>query len=197
MMVLTMEKRGQMEEIRGAETERKVVEDKKGEGIWALVLVPESVAMSFIKVWGKVQPQLTSRPVKFEVLVKPSSRQLEMRSRACEQTVMATWSQSSTEGASQVALVVNNPPANAGDIRDMGSIPGSGKSSGRGHGNPLQDSCLENLLDREAWWATVHRVAKSRTQLKRLRTHGGPERWYKGIREKMRAQSGPPGHPGI
>ena len=143
MMVLTMEKRGQMEEIRGAETERKVVEDKEGEGTWALVLVTESVVTSFIKVWRKVPPQLAPRPVKFEVLVKPSSRQLEMWSRAYEQTVMATWSQSSTEGASQVALVVDNPPANARDMRDTGSIPGSGKSPGGGHGDPLQDSCLE------------------------------------------------------
>ena len=104
-----------------------------------------------------------------------------MWSRAYEQTVKVTRSQSSTEGASQVAPVVNNPPASAGDMRDMGSIPGSGKCPGGGHGNPLQDSCLGNPLDREAWWATVHRVAKSQTLLNQLRTHGGPERWYKGI----------------
>ena len=73
-----------------------------------------------------------------------------MWSRAYEQTVMVTRSQSSTEGASQVAPVVNNPPASAGDMRDMGSIPGSGKCPGGGHGNPLQDSCLGNPLDREA-----------------------------------------------
>ena len=54
-------------------------------------------------------------------------------------------------GASQVALVIKNSPANAGDTRDMGSIPGSGRSPGRGHGNPLQYSCLENPLDRGAW----------------------------------------------
>ena len=63
-------------------------------------------------------------------------------------------------GASQVALVVNNPPANTGDIRDVGSIPGLGKSPGGGHGNPLQYSCLENPVDRGAWQATVFRVAK-------------------------------------
>ena len=61
-------------------------------------------------------------------------------------------------GASQVALVIKNLPANAGDIRDKGSNPGSG-----GHGNPPQHSCLENLMDRGAWWATVHRVAESGT----------------------------------
>ena len=61
--------------------------------------------------------------------------------------------------ASQVTLVVKDLPANAGDITDVGLIPGLGKSSGGGHGNPLQYSCLENPMDREAWQATVHRVA--------------------------------------
>ena len=69
-------------------------------------------------------------------------------------------------GASQVALVVKNPPASAGDVRDAGSIPGSGRSPGGGHGNPLQYSSLETPLDRGAWRATVHRVTKNRTQLK-------------------------------
>ena len=50
-----------------------------------------------------------------------------------------------------MALVVENPPANAGDIRDMGLIPGSGRSPGGGYGNPLQYSCLENLMDRGGW----------------------------------------------
>ena len=73
-------------------------------------------------------------------------------------------------GASQVVLVVNNLPANARDI-DVGLIPGSGRSPGGGHGNPLQNYCLENPMDRRAWWATVHGVAKSQTRLKRLTTH--------------------------
>jgi len=55
------------------------------------------------------------------------------------------------DGASQVALVVNNQSANAGDIRDVGLIPGSGRSSGGGHGNTLQYSCLENSMDGGAW----------------------------------------------
>ena len=63
--------------------------------------------------------------------------------------------------ASQVVLVVKNPLANAGDIRDMGLIPGLGRSPGEGTGNPLQYSCLENPMDREAWWVTVHGIAKS------------------------------------
>ena len=56
--------------------------------------------------------------------------------------------------ASQVALVVKKLPPNAGDIRDTDSIPGSGRSPGGGHGNPLQYSCLENPMDRGAWWAS-------------------------------------------
>ena len=75
--------------------------------------------------------------------------------------------------ASQVALVVKNLPANAGDIRDKGSIPELGRSRGGGHGNPLQYSCLENPMDRGAWWATVHGVAKSRTSIKQCSTHTG------------------------
>ena len=60
-------------------------------------------------------------------------------------------------------LVVKNPPANAGDIRYMHSIPGSGRSPGGGHGNPIQYSCLENPMERGAWWATVHGVTESQT----------------------------------
>ena len=78
--------------------------------------------------------------------------------------------------ASQVALVVKNPPANAGDVRDLTSIPGSGRSPGVGHGNLLQYSCLENSIDRGVWWAMVHRVAKSQTQLKCLCRHACTER---------------------
>ena len=70
-----------------------------------------------------------------------------------------------------MVLVIKNPPANTGNIRDMGSIPGSGRSPGEGHGNPLQKFCLENSMDKGAWQATVHGVAKSRTQLKRLSMH--------------------------
>ena len=58
--------------------------------------------------------------------------------------------------ASEAALAVKNPPTNAGDTRDAGSIPGSGICPGGGHGNPLQYSCLENSMNRGAWWATVH-----------------------------------------
>ena len=64
--------------------------------------------------------------------------------------------------ASQVVLVVKNPPVNAGDV---GSIPGLGRSPGGGHGNPFQYFCLENPKDRGVWWVTVHGVAKRWTQL--------------------------------
>ena len=64
--------------------------------------------------------------------------------------------------------MVKNPPTNAGDIRNVGSIPGSGRSPGREHGNPLQYSCLENPMNRGAWQAAVHRAAQSLTWLKRL-----------------------------
>ena len=68
--------------------------------------------------------------------------------------------------ASQVVLVVKNPPARVGDARAMGWIPALGRSPGGGQGNPLQYSCLENPMDRGAWRATVHRVIKSLTRLK-------------------------------
>ena len=68
-------------------------------------------------------------------------------------------------------LVVKNPPANAGDARDMGLIPGSGRSPGEGHGNLFQYSYLENPMDRGAWRATVHRITKSWTWLKWLSKH--------------------------
>ena len=67
-----------------------------------------------------------------------------------------------------VVLVIKNPPANAGGIRDLGSIPGLGRSPGEGSGNTLQYSCLENPMDRGIWWAKVHGVAKGWTWLKWL-----------------------------
>ena len=70
--------------------------------------------------------------------------------------------------ASQVELVVKNPPANAGDIKDEGSIPESERSPKEENGKPLQCSYLGNPMDREAWWATVHGIVKTRT---RLNTH--------------------------
>ena len=71
-------------------------------------------------------------------------------------------------GASQVVLVVKNLPAKVGDIRDPGLIPGFGRSSGGGLGDPLQYFYLENLVDRGTWKAAVPRMAQSQTQLKQL-----------------------------
>ena len=70
-----------------------------------------------------------------------------------------------------MALVVNNLSANAGDIRDMASIPGSRRSPGGGHGNPLWYSCMENPMDRGAWQAIGHGLQKSWIQLRRLSMH--------------------------
>ena len=67
-----------------------------------------------------------------------------------------------------MVLVAKNSPADAGDIRDTGSISGSGRFPGGGHGNPPQYSCLGNPMNRGTWWAIVHGVAKSQTQLKQL-----------------------------
>ena len=73
--------------------------------------------------------------------------------------------------ASQAVLVVKKLPANAEDVREVSSIPGSGRSPGGAHVNSLPYSCLENPMDRGAWRATVHRVGKSQTWLKRLSMH--------------------------
>ena len=71
-----------------------------------------------------------------------------------------------------MTFAVKNSPANAGDRRDVGLIPGLGRSSEEVHGNPLQYSCLETPMDRGGWWVMVHGVTKSWTLLKRLRcTH--------------------------
>ena len=70
-----------------------------------------------------------------------------------------------------MALVIKNLPANAGDVRDTGSTPESGRSPGGGHGNPLQYSCLEKPMDRRLWRATVRGVAKNHTGLEQLSMH--------------------------
>ena len=67
--------------------------------------------------------------------------------------------------------MVKNLPTNAGDVRDVGSVPGLGRSPGEGLGNPLQYSCLDNPLDRGAWRATVHRVTQSQTRLEGFSMH--------------------------
>ena len=83
-------------------------------------------------------------------------------------------------GASQVVLVIKNLPTNAGDVSDIGSFLGLGRSPGGGLGNLVEYSCLENPMDRGAWQPEVHRVAQSRTRLKRLSTPARPVGggWY-------------------
>ena len=76
----------------------------------------------------------------------------------CEEALSVMYA---VNRAPQATPGVKNPPASAGDVRDAVSIPGSGRFSGGGHGNALQYSCLENPMNRRAWWATVHRVTKS------------------------------------
>ena len=71
---------------------------------------------------------------------------------------VANW-----QRASQVALMVKNPPLNVGNVRDTSSIPGLGRCFGGEHGNPLQYSCLENPMDRGTWWDTIHRITNSQT----------------------------------
>ena len=90
--------------------------------------------------------------------------------------------------ASQVALAVRNLSANAGDIRDAGSIPGTGRSPKGGHDTLLQYSCLENPMDKGAWWATVHRVAKSWTWLSDW------TEWNKNMFKKLMKGNSPNGH---
>ena len=80
-----------------------------------------------------------------------------------ERTTVSIWRKLWKNRAFQVVLEIKNLPANAADIRDAGSIPASGRSLEGGHGKPLQHSCLENPMDREAWWTSVHEVAKSQT----------------------------------
>ena len=70
-----------------------------------------------------------------------------------------------------MVLVVKKLPANTGDSRDTGSVPEWGRPPGEGNGNPLQYFCLENSMDRGAWWAAVPGAAKTQTPQKRLSTH--------------------------
>ena len=70
-----------------------------------------------------------------------------------------------------------NPPANSGDIREAGSVPGLRRSPGGRHGNTVQYSCLENPVDREVWWATIHGVAKSWTRLSTQKQQHIPREW--------------------
>ena len=105
------------------------------------------------------------QPWRLETVPSSGAHTLSMHSTPVMQpTACISW-------ASQAALVVKNLPANAGDVRDVGLVPGSGRSPGEGSGTPLQYSCRENPMDSGVLWATFHRVTKSQMRLKRISTH--------------------------
>ena len=83
-----------------------------------------------------------------------------------------------SHATSPVGLAVKSPPANAGGTRDLGSSPRWGRPPGEGHGTPLQYPCLENPLDREAWQATAHRVAKERDMTEVTEQSAHVSLWY-------------------
>ena len=124
----------------------------------------EWVAISLCRGSSWPRDQTPSAALRADPLLsEPPEKPLPMSNCVIEQYL--------THWASLVVLAVKNLPTNAGDLRDLGSIPGLGRSPGRGHGDPLQYSCLENPMDREDWTGIVHSVAKSWTWLKRLSTH--------------------------
>ena len=90
----------------------------------------------------------------------------ERSRKKVEEKFKGKWGTRLRWRASQVALVVKNPPAMQETGRNAGLIPGSGRSPVGGYGNPIQYSCLKNAMDRGTWWATVHGVTKSQTQPK-------------------------------
>ena len=96
---------------------------------------------------------------------------LSFHSKSRLESLQGVKHQSGKEGTAQVALGVKKPSANARDVRDMGSVPGTRRFHAGGHGGSLQYSCLENPRDRGAWWATVHGVTNSQTWLKWLSMH--------------------------
>ena len=150
------------------ETKRKI---KQGENGWGCGLLP----MTCIPQTHPHLPQLRGGDDGgWEVRKKERwgvSEDRDVQDQSLEGKASSFFPLPCFPQASQVVLVVKNPPANAGFVRDKGSIPGSGRSPGGGHGNPLQYSLLENLVDRGAWRATAHRITKSRTGLKQLGTH--------------------------
>ena len=106
-----------------------------------------------------------------EAMVKTWPSVMDLFLRCVFSIVMCTCKSQRGFLGSASGKVVKNLPVNAGDLRDAGSIPGSGRSPAGGHGNPLQYCRPENLMDRGTWWATVHRLVQSQTRLKQLNTH--------------------------
>ena len=137
-------------------------------------LVPVPGPLTVDVAWGRISASSWKRALWMEEKKKKNSCYRQGRWNC----FLTQWNVNG--GAPQVALVVKNSPANAGDIRNLGSIPWSGRSPGKGSGNPLQYSYLENPMDRGVWWTIVHGVTKSRTRLKQLHTHGFLRDWKVG-----------------
>ena len=138
----------------------KAGREEDGRGLRSLYAITDVMDMSLSRLWALVMDREAWRAAVHGVT----------KSR----TRVSTWNELNwidlspikAYWASQVALVVKNPPANTGYAGDVNSISVSGRSPGGGNGNPLQFSCLENPMDRRSWWPTVHRVVQSWTRLK-------------------------------
>ena len=130
---------------------------------WHAKSQPECFHTSYLDINSKWIQDLNARPEGIKLVEENISRTLT-RLRNIFLHV------SSVKRAAQVVLVVKNPPKSAGDIRDAGSSPRSGRSPGGEHGNPQQYSCLESPMDREAWPATVHSITRSWTEQNWLST---------------------------
>ena len=116
---------------------------------WLHVLLYQGLSSNADRTSGPTQPgQLLPHPSQFPLCLGEFSW-YSSPDKPCIPDYMLM-------GATQVVLVIKNLPANAGDVRDLGSTPGMGRSPGGGNGNPLHYSCLENPMDGGAWWATVH-----------------------------------------
>ena len=136
---------------------------------FTVLFVPEKYCGGFkvVFIWGQ-EATSTSASFSRPLLRKPGSPPPPGASALGTTAPLELGKGRDVFWASQVALVVKNLPANVRDIRDAGSIPGLGRSPGEENGNPLQYSCQVNPMDRGAWRATVHRAAKSWTQLNDL-----------------------------
>ena len=155
---------------------RPPLQDKRRQGVTSLFLLGLVQVQSFQNVHvEKIHrsypvSQFTDRETEVQKrgLIDPKSHRIRSAYRTPIQVSSSCYfcDSSVTLSASQVVLMGQNLTANAGGMRLKGSVPGLGRSPGGRNGNPLQYPCLENPMDRRAWWAIVHRVANNQTQLK-------------------------------